>query len=102
MNGREKPGLSQDWLDVGDILTRCIAGVLGEEFEELEEGEKGFPLGFLCFLFFLLGSVGLVGSVGGSGKVDEGGPSNFCDSLIPAILWVSKCWYRSWTTVALK
>ena len=91
MNGREKPGLSQDWLDVGDILTRCIAGVLGEEFEELEEGEKEFSLSFLSFFFFLLGSVWLVGSVGWSGKVDEEGPSNFWDSLVPAILCVSKC-----------
>ena len=56
----------------------------------MEEGET-----LLAVLdFFFLGGVLCSFSVG-SVERWNGGPRNFSDNLLPAMLWVSKVWYRS-------
>jgi len=81
-------------------------GEVGQEEvweEEVWEGEVGKADVF--FLFFLgdPGDFRFVGSVDSvSLKAGSEGSIKSLDNLFPAMAWVSKCWYRSCTTTALK
>ena len=67
------------------------------DLEGLElEGEVFFNMGFFFW------GVSCVGSVEDSSRGWTGGFNKSLESLLPAMEWVSKVWYRSCTTVALK
>ena len=66
----------------------------GERYcSEVWESEGDSSLDLDLFFFFLLGVVGSV-SVS-SEESTYGGPISFSDSLLPAMLWVSKVEYKS-------
>ena len=81
----------------GESLGKEKPGESSEVWES--EGDTSVDLDF--FFFFLLGVVGSVSEFS-SEESTYGGPISFSDSFLPAMLWVSKVEYKSWTTVALK
>jgi len=87
------------WLKDGEYLGKEKPGerYCSEVWES--EGDASVDLDF--FFFLLLGVVGSVSEIS-SEESTYGGPISFSDSFLPAMLWVSKVEYKSWTTVALK